>query len=72
MDSLHLRKVILQETCLLGWLVRDEKVNKKNQHIFLPLMTLVLLVINESPKEFYFRLLEDLPLDLCFLQDLVL
>ena len=31
----------------LGWLVREDKVTKKNQSIFLPLMTLV----NESQKE---------------------
>ena len=40
---------------------------KKVQSIFLPLMTLE----NESPKESCFWLLEDLPLDLCFLPDLL-
>ena len=55
--------------CLLGWLVREVKVTKKKiQFIFLPLMTLV----NESPKEFWFGVLEDLPLDLCFWPDLEL
>ena len=34
--------------CPLGWLVREFGDPKKNQSIFLPLMTLV----NESPKEF--------------------
>ena len=42
--------------------MRENKVKrKKNQSIFLPLMTLV----NESHKELCFCLLEDLPLDLC-------
>ena len=47
----------------LGWLVGEVKVTKKIiQTVFLPLMTLV----NESLKEFCFRLLEELPQDLCF------
>ena len=47
---------------------RSQSDPKKNQSIFLPLMTLV----NESPKEFWFGVLEDLLLDLCFWPDLVL
>ena len=47
----------------LGWLVGEVNVTKKHiQPVFLPLMTLV----NESLKEFCFRLLEELPQDLCF------
>jgi len=41
---------------------RSRSDQKKNHSTLLPPTTLV----NESPKEFWFGVLEDLPLDLCF------